>query len=98
MDEDCLLASVVDSEVVVRQVNSSVPDIINTLLSLDRSFLKNTEFKMYNIYNGVENLMFKVRDTRTGGGHNHRVTLINHLLNSLAGFEYRIGICPIPTA
>lgn len=35
-------------------------DIINTLLSLDRYFIRDPHFKMYNIYGGIKNLLFKV--------------------------------------
>lgn len=60
VDEDCYLTTIVDSEVVVRQSNSSITDIINTLLSLDRYFINDPKFKMYNIYGGIRNLVFKV--------------------------------------
>lgn len=60
VDEDCYLTTIVDSEVVVRQSNSSVTDIINTLLSLDRYFIRDPQFKMYNIHGGIKNLIFKV--------------------------------------
>lgn len=66
VDEDCYLTTIVDSEVVVRQSNSSITDIINTLLSLDRYFISDPRFKMYNVYGGIKNLIFKVsRGTRT---------------------------------
>lgn len=60
VDEDCYLTTIIDSEVVVRQSNSSVTDIINTMLSLDRYFLSNPPFKMYNVFGGIQNLLFKV--------------------------------------
>lgn len=62
MGEDCFLTTIVDSEVVVRTVNTSATDIINTLLSIDRYFISNPQFKMYNIYSGIQNLVFKVRE------------------------------------
>lgn len=60
VDEDCYLTTIVDSEVVVRRTNSSITDIINTLLSLDRYFISDPQFKMYNTYGGMKNLIFKV--------------------------------------
>lgn len=64
VDAGCFLTTIVDGEIVVRGKNSingteKNAGIVNVLLSLDRYFLNDPDFKMYNIFQGVKNALFE---------------------------------------
>lgn len=60
VDSECALTTIVDGEVVVRPKDIKTPGIINALLSLDKYFQIDPDFKMYNIFNSERHLLFKV--------------------------------------
>ncbi|XP_055535032.1 transferrin-like [Wyeomyia smithii] len=59
IDEECVLTTIVDGEIVVRRKSSRTAGIVNALSSLDVYLQSDPDFKMYNIYNGVKNLLFE---------------------------------------
>lgn len=59
IDEECVLTTVVDGEIVVRRQSTKSAGIVNALSSLDVYLQSDPDFKMYNIYNGVKNLLFE---------------------------------------
>lgn len=59
VDEDCYLTTIVDGEIVVRRQSSKTAGIINALSSLDVYLQHDPDFRMYNIFGGVKNLLFE---------------------------------------
>lgn len=59
VDEDCYLTTIVDGEIVVRRQSSKTAGIINALSSLDIYLQNDPDFRMYNIFGGVKNLLFE---------------------------------------
>lgn len=60
VDADCPLTTIVDGEVLVARNNRKTPGIIAALNSFDKYFQIDPEFKMYNIFAGRTDLLFKV--------------------------------------
>lgn len=59
VDEDCYLTTIVDGEIVVSRQSSKTAGIINALSSLDVYLQNDPDFRMYNIFGGVKNLLFE---------------------------------------
>lgn len=59
VDPACFLTTIVDGEVVVRRNSDKSAGIVNALLSLDKYLQNDPDFKMYNIFNGIKNLLFE---------------------------------------
>jgi len=59
VDLDCALTTIVDGEVLVARNNKKTAGIINALNSFDRYFQIDPDFKMYNIFAGKIDLLFK---------------------------------------
>ncbi|XP_065076164.1 transferrin-like [Ochlerotatus camptorhynchus] len=59
VDEDCYLTTIVDGEIVVRRQSSKTAGIINALSSLDVYLQNDPDFRMYNIFGGMKNLLFE---------------------------------------
>ncbi|XP_058458276.1 transferrin-like [Malaya genurostris] len=59
VDEECALTTIVDGEIVVRRQSSKTAGVVNALSSLDAYLQSDPDFKMYNIYGGVKNLLFE---------------------------------------
>uniref|UniRef100_A0A8D8BFS2 Transferrin n=1 Tax=Culex pipiens TaxID=7175 RepID=A0A8D8BFS2_CULPI len=59
VDDECLLTTIVDGEILVRRHSSKTAGIVNALSSLDIYLQNDPDFKMYNIYGGVKNLLFE---------------------------------------
>lgn len=64
VDSDCLLTKIVDGEVVARRDSEKLAGTVNALISLDKYLQSDPKFKMFNHFNGVEDLLFK--DTTFG--------------------------------
>lgn len=60
VDDNCPLTTIVDGEIVVAPQNKKTDGIINALMSFDKYFQNDPDFKMYNIFAGHKNLLFKV--------------------------------------
>lgn len=60
VDDNCPLTTIVDGEIVVSPQNKKTDGIINALISFDKYFQNDPDFKMYNIFSGHRNLLFKV--------------------------------------
>ena len=60
VEQDCALTTIVDGEIVVRPQNRKIPAIINALSSVDTYLQRDPDFKMYNIFAGNRDLLFKV--------------------------------------
>lgn len=60
VEQRCALTTIVDGEVVVAQNNHKTSGILNALISFDKYFQKDPDFKMYNSFSGEQNLLFKV--------------------------------------
>lgn len=60
VDDDCALTTIVDGEIVVSRQNRKTNGIINALISFDKYFQSDPDFKVYNIFAGQKNLLFKV--------------------------------------
>lgn len=58
VDPPCFLTTIVDGEVVIRR-RSDRQGITNALLSLDKYFNNDPDFKMYNIFSSERNLLFE---------------------------------------
>lgn len=59
VDSACFLTTIVDGEIVIRRKSDKNAAIVNVLLSLDKYFQNDPDFKMYNIFNGEKNLLFE---------------------------------------
>lgn len=59
VDPACFLTTIVDGEIVVRRKSDKNAGILNVLLSLDKYFQNDPDFKMYNIFGGEKNLLFE---------------------------------------
>lgn len=59
VDSACFLTTIVDGEVVVRRNSDKHAGIVNALLSLDKYLQNDPDFKMYNVFAGVKNLLFE---------------------------------------
>ncbi|XP_055630432.1 transferrin-like [Toxorhynchites rutilus septentrionalis] len=60
VDEECLLTTIVDGEIVVRRHDATkTAGIVNALSSLDVYLQNDPDFKMYNIFGGAKNLLFE---------------------------------------
>lgn len=59
VDEECLLTTIVDGEIVVRRNSPKTAGIVNALSSLDVYLQNDPDFKMYNIFGGTKNLLFE---------------------------------------
>lgn len=59
VDDECLLTTIVDGEVVVRRQSSKTAGIVNALSSLDVYLQNDPDFRMYNIYGGIKDLLFE---------------------------------------
>jgi len=55
----CFLTTIVAGEVVVRRNSDKNPSVINVLLSLDKYLQNDPDFKMYNIFGGMKDLLFE---------------------------------------
>lgn len=60
MDDDCALTTIVDGEIVVSKQNPKIDGIINALISFDKYFQHDPDFKMFNAFGGKTDLLFKV--------------------------------------
>lgn len=59
VDPSCFLTTIVDGEIVIRRNNTRNLGIINALVSLEMYLQSDPDFKMYNIFNGVKDLLFE---------------------------------------
>lgn len=59
VDPACFLTTIVDGEVVVRRNSNQSAGIVNALLSLDKYLQTDPDFKMYNVFAGIKNLLFE---------------------------------------
>lgn len=60
VDDDCALTTIVDGEIVVSRQNPKIDGIINALVSFDKYFQHDPDFKMFNAFSGKTDLLFKV--------------------------------------
>lgn len=60
VDEDCALTTIVDGEIVVQRNSPKAAGIISAMNSFDTYFRTDPDFKMYNVFAGVQDLLFKV--------------------------------------
>lgn len=58
VDAECLLTKIVDGEVVARRDSDKLAGTVNALISLDKYLQSDPKFKLYNHYNGVQDLLF----------------------------------------
>lgn len=59
VDSSCFLTTIVDGEVVTLRNSDKTASIVNVLLSLDKYFQNDPDFKMYNIFANETNLLFE---------------------------------------
>lgn len=59
VDPDCFLTTIIDGEIIINRTNHRNTGIINGLISLDLYLQSDPDFKMYNIFNGVKDLLFE---------------------------------------
>lgn len=60
VDSGCPLTQIVDGEIVVARNSKKANGIVNALKSFDKYFQSDPSFKMYNIFAGHRDLLFKV--------------------------------------
>lgn len=62
VDRDCPIVTIVDGEIIIKRRSPKGRDVVQALSSFDRYFSVNgnPDFKMYNKFNGIENLLFEV--------------------------------------
>lgn len=60
VDIECALTTIVDGEVLVARNNKKTAGIINALNSFDKYFQNDPDFKIFNIFAGKTDLLFKV--------------------------------------
>lgn len=87
VEEDCALTTIVDGEIVVARQNKKTNGIINALISFDKYFQSDPDFKLYNMFAGHKDLLFKV---------DSMLSIYFQFFNkigflSLLGFNTRIG-------
>ena len=95
VDSACPLTIIVDGEVVTRRHTAKLPGIVNMLLSLDVYLQNDPDFKMYNIFNGVENLLFEdstlgltsPNSTNLGESVQNYIKLFSDVENCFNGIE-----------
>ncbi|KAL5276388.1 hypothetical protein ACFFRR_001925 [Megaselia abdita] len=58
VDDACMLTIIVDGEIMVRR-GVDHNGVVHALTALDKYFQSEPDFKMYNIFNGKKNLLFK---------------------------------------
>lgn len=58
VDDACMLTVIVDGEIMVRR-GVKHDGVVHALTALDKYFQSEPDFKMYNIFNGKKNLLFK---------------------------------------
>lgn len=63
VDHNCPLITMIDGEVVIARRNPKTKDVVHVLNSFDRYFNLNSnpDFKIFDKFNGVEDLLFEVR-------------------------------------
>lgn len=59
VDPACYLTTIVAGEVVMRRNSGKNAEIANALLSLDKYLQNDPDFKIYNIFDNVRNLLFE---------------------------------------
>jgi hypothetical protein len=59
IDSDCPLTTIIDGEIVVKRNSSRTTGIVNALSSLDSYLQIDPDFKMYNIFTGIKDLLFE---------------------------------------
>lgn len=59
VDAGCFLTTIVDGEVVVNRKHGKAATVVNVLMSLDKYFQHDPDFKMYNIFANETNLLFE---------------------------------------
>ncbi|XP_058118360.1 transferrin-like [Anopheles ziemanni] len=59
VDEECYLTTIVDGEIVVRRQWEKSDNIVHMLSSLDVYLQNDPDFRMYNIFGGMRNLLFE---------------------------------------
>lgn len=59
VDSACFLTTIVDGEVFANRNSDKTASIVNVLLSLDKYFQNDPDFKMYNIFANETNLLFE---------------------------------------
>ncbi|XP_055593629.1 transferrin-like [Uranotaenia lowii] len=59
VDEECYLTTIVDGEIVTRRQSSKTTGIVHALSALDFYLQSDPDFRMYNIFGGVKNLLFE---------------------------------------
>ncbi len=59
VDVGCALTQIIDGEIVVKKNSSKTTGIVNALVSLDLYLQNDPDFKMYNIFAGVKDLLFE---------------------------------------
>ncbi|ETN66054.1 transferrin [Anopheles darlingi] len=59
VDEECFLTTIVDGEIVVRRQWEKTDNVIHALSSLDQYLQNDPDFRMYNIFGGVKDLLFE---------------------------------------
>ncbi|XP_052871790.1 transferrin-like [Anopheles cruzii] len=59
VDEECYLTTIVDGEIVVRRHWQKSDNVVHALSSLDQYLQNDPDFRMYNIFGGVKNLLFE---------------------------------------
>lgn len=64
VDDDCPLTIIVDGEIVVSRESTKTDGIINALASFDKYFQNDPDFKMFSVFDGTKDLLFKVGFTK----------------------------------
>lgn len=59
VDAGCFLTTIVDGEVLVNRDSVKASTVVNVLMSLDKYFQHDPDFKMYNIFANETNLLFE---------------------------------------
>ncbi|XP_058829124.1 transferrin-like [Topomyia yanbarensis] len=85
VDDECVLTTIVDGEIVVRRHSSKIAGIVNALSSLDVYLRSDPDFKMYNIYGGIKNLLFE--DSALGLVSTQHTELSHAVQNYIRLFE-----------
>lgn len=85
VDSACFLTTIVDGEVVVHRNSNKTAGIVNVLLSLDKYLQSEPDFKMYNVFAGIKNLLFE--DSSLGLVSPNDTTLSQSVQNYIKLFE-----------
>lgn len=92
VDPACALTTIVDGEIVVARNNHKTTGVINALISFDKYFQTDPDFKMFNAFGGKRDLLFKVSNQYDAADLPNYIDSMCHLTVSFTGLYVGFGV------